>query len=86
MKNTLAKVLRPTSSSVKGNFFAESQFAGDIVIGNAPIKVAQQRRRKRDVWQQKEDSNVQLSDVDFTTDELELLGFNDVQLSITTVN
>ncbi|NRD74398.1 aerolysin family beta-barrel pore-forming toxin [Shewanella sp. VB17] len=86
MKNTLAKVLRPTSSSVKGNFFAESQFAGDIEIGNAPTKSTLQRRSKRDVSAQQENKNVQLNDVNFTIDELESLGFNDVKLSITTVN
>ena len=81
MTNTLANVLRPVSTPISGEFIAETQFAGDIEIGNAPKK-----RIKREIRQQKRGEGVQLRDINFTTDELEVLGFRNLQLSMVAVN
>ncbi|QUM81824.1 aerolysin family beta-barrel pore-forming toxin [Moritella sp. 5] len=77
MQRTLARVLRPVQSAVSGHFYAENQFAGDIEIGYPKVN---QLNSSRDA-----DHGVALKDINFNADEMELLGFESVELSITPV-
>ncbi len=40
VQNNLGRVLLPTHSAVTGDFYAESQFAGDIEIGLPQTRAA----------------------------------------------
>ncbi len=78
--------LRPFYSHVSGDFYAESQFAGTIEIGQAtPIgNAAQSSRVKRSAEALVSEH---IGDIEVTTNfdaqELEALGFGDAQLTIT---
>ncbi|NRD74397.1 aerolysin family beta-barrel pore-forming toxin [Shewanella sp. VB17] len=86
MTDILSQVLRPVSTSISGDFFAESQFIGDIEIGRSLSHVPKIKREKRALKERMKDASVQLTDINFTADELALLGFNDVQLTMHAAN
>lgn len=73
--------LRPFYSHVSGDFYAESQFAGTIEIGQAtPISSRVKRSAEALVTEQIGDIEVTTN---FDAQELEALGFGDAQLTIT---
>jgi len=80
MQNNLGRVLRPIRSAVTGDFYAESQFAGDIEIGQPQTrsaKAAQLRSASAD--------EVALTGVDLDSEALANEGFGNVSLTIVPV-
>ncbi|WP_152829052.1 aerolysin family beta-barrel pore-forming toxin [Shewanella sp. YLB-07] len=75
MRNTLGRVLRPIKSSVTGDFYAENQFAGDIEIGYPKTRQLDSSRNGG--------QGVELKDINFSADEMDLLGFENVELTVT---
>lgn len=81
MRDNLARFLRPVRASVSGIFSAESQFAGDIEIGNPSrsqpsLKSAELSRSSAPVF---------LSGEGLDTQDLADLGFGNVGISLTPV-
>nr|WP_050717774.1 aerolysin family beta-barrel pore-forming toxin [Aeromonas tecta] len=75
MQSLLGQVLRPVRSTVSGDFYAESQFAGDIEIGQPKAqKVMALRRANSDA--------VALTGVALDTDELAQAGFGNVEFKV----
>lgn len=78
MQSNLGRVLRPTRSAVTGDFYAESQFAGDIEIGQPQTRAAaavQQRSASTE--------GVALTALELDQDTLASEGFGNVTLTIT---
>ncbi|MDN3608680.1 aerolysin family beta-barrel pore-forming toxin [Vibrio ostreicida] len=89
MQYATGSSMRPFSSSVSGDFYAQSQFAGTIEVGQAtPIgSTSQNRRVKRSSapLMTKTVGNIEVS-TNFDADELQALGFGNAQLTVTTAD
>ncbi|MGL5092687.1 MAG: aerolysin family beta-barrel pore-forming toxin [Aeromonas sobria] len=79
MQNNLGRVLRPIRSGVSGDFYAESQFAGDIEIGQP------QNRSAKVLLSSPSGEGVALTGVELDKETLANEGFGDVSLTIAPV-
>ena len=80
MQNNLGRVLRPIRSAVTGDFYAESQFAGDIEIGQPQTRSAASAQLRNASAE-----GVALTGVDLDQEALANEGFGNVSLTIVPV-
>lgn len=78
MQNNLGRVLRPIRSAVTGDFYAESQFAGDIEIGQPQTRSAASAQLRNASAE-----GVALTGVDLDQEALANEGFGNVSLTVT---
>ncbi|KKD61851.1 aerolysin [Grimontia sp. AD028] len=80
MQSVTSQSLRPFEAVVSGDFYAESQYAGTIDIGQAQ-PISESRRSKRSVTETLRQGDIEL-ETNLDTDEMRALGFGEVEISI----